>query len=80
MSTEEPDIETPTPGVEANKDTVSVTLDVPVDVLAAIAGDGELATEQSMRAALRYWADMSAGNRAEMAREQAVQIRDGDAR
>lgn len=80
MSTEEPTKPSPTPGVEAKNDTVAVTLDVPVDVLATIAGDTALDTEQSMRAALQFWSDMSAGNRAEVAREQAVQIRGGDTR
>lgn len=80
MSADDTNIETPTPGVEAKQDTVAVTLDVPVDVLATIAGDSALDTEQSMRAALQFWADMSAGNRAELAREQAAQIRGGDTR
>jgi hypothetical protein len=80
MSADKTNIDTPTPGVEAKEDTVAVTLDVPVDVLATIAGGDELATEQSMRAALQYWADMDAHNRAEMAREQSQQIRGGDTR
>jgi len=54
MSADKTNIDTPTPGVEAKEDTVAVTLDVPVDVLATIAGGDELATEQSMRAALQY--------------------------
>lgn len=67
------------PGVEAQTDTVTVTVDVPITTLAALTG-GDLTTEQSMRAALQYWADMSAANRAEMAHEQATQIQDGELR
>jgi hypothetical protein len=79
MSTEESNIETPTPGVEAKNDTVAVTLDVPVEILATLAGD-ELDTETSMRAAVAFWADMSAENRAELVRERSAQIRDGGTR
>jgi hypothetical protein len=78
MTTDDNDISSETPGVES-EDTITVTVDVPVDVLHRLSGD-DLDTEGSMRSALRFWADMDTNDRRALARDQARQICDGGPR
>lgn len=79
MTTDDNDISSETPGVESEDDTITVTVDVPVDVLHRLSGD-DLDTEGSMRSALRFWADMDTNDRRKLARDQTRQICDGGPR